>query len=145
MEDFKLDGARPAKVSISRQTMEDIVSLLEVDLREGEFESDYEYQKTQEILEECRKSLEERSTKQIEWKPIHLRKATEEEKSEDGFEEIWEGITPDRDGTYLVTLKNGNVLPCEVSVEWSEGLSFDGYDDEVIAWAEMPEPYKETL
>lgn len=143
MEDFKLDGARPEKVSITRQTMSDIVSLLEVELREGEFESNYEYQKTCEILEECRKSLEERSTKHIDWNPIYLRQSTPEEKDISGFDETWEGVTPDRDGTYLISLKNGNVLPCEVSVELSEGLSFDGYDDEVIAWAELPEPYQE--
>lgn len=70
MTDFKLAGARPAKVSISRQTMEAIVSLLEVDLREGEFESNYEYQRTREILEECRKSLSARSSQEVVWHPF---------------------------------------------------------------------------
>lgn len=70
MSDFKLHGASPEKVSISRQTMEDIASFLEVELRDGEFESNFEYEKTREIYEECRKSLEERSSQGIVWHPF---------------------------------------------------------------------------
>ena len=126
MSDFQLDGARPMKVSITHQTMNDIVSLLEVELREGEFESDYEYQKTREICEECRKSLEEPSSQEIIWHPCS--------------DEL-----PPEDGHYLITAHGYG--------ETSENTWIDvGFFDKdsgrflllcVTAWAELPEPYKE--
>lgn len=126
MSDFQLDDARPMKVSITHQTMNDIVSLLEVELREGEFESDYEYQKTQEILEECRKSLEELSSQGIVWHPYPETPLPETETAE----------------LYLVTAIAMWAKP-HIRTAYAH-KNFNSYrsEFEVIAWAKMPEPYQ---
>lgn len=134
MESFKLDGARPAKVSITRQTMEDIASLLEVELRDGEFEFDCEYQKTCEILEECRKSLEDRSSQGVVWHPFP--------------DEL-----PPEDGHYLITAHDyGETIENPwIEVDFFDKdagrfllLDWDGTNKGwcVTAWAALPAPYK---
>ena len=45
---------------------------------------------------------------------------------------------PPKDGLYLITLKFGNTK--EVSMGY---LTKDIYSNTLIAWAEIPEPYKE--
>lgn len=134
MSDFQLDGARPQKVSITRQTMNNIVSLLEVELREGEFESDYEYQITQEILEECRKSLEEPTSQEIIWHP-------------------YPDELPPEDGHYLITAHDyGETIENPwIEVDFFDKdagrfllLDWDGTSKGwcVTAWAALPAPYK---
>lgn len=124
MTDFKLDGARPAKVSITRQTMEDIVSLLEVGLREGEFESDYEYQKTQEILEECRQSLSSPQSQEMVWHPFPETPLPE---TEFALPYLVTAVSVNGDKTPFVRVAYGN-------------RSFSAYKKsfDVIAWAELP-------
>lgn len=77
----------------------------------------------------------------IEWHPIRLRKADEEEKSTLGFDLIWDGDMPQQEGECLVTLKDGSVRTDELC-EWSDGsLYFDTFGDDVTAWAEMPKGF----
>lgn len=44
---------------------------------------------------------------------------------------------PKREGVYLVTLKDE-----EVTSDWFNSGYFRFYVDDVIAWAELPEPYR---
>lgn len=63
------------------------------------------------------------------------------EETEDGY---WAG--PNEEGQYLVALKDGRVTVDDyVTVTESESICdfFDVFDDEVIAWAEMPDGYNE--
>ena len=51
-------------------------------------------------------------------------------------EEVWEGEMPSEEGEYLVTFKRGYIGSDEFDMDcgW--------LTDSVIAWAELPEPYK---
>ena len=143
MSEFELDGARPRMVSISLNAMKGILSLLEHELTEGEFESDAEFSMVKELLDECRQADE--SAGQIVWHPVRLvpyDPAKHAERFEDKLtpEEVWEGELPNEDGCYLVTGQNFNgSLYVGLS---GFGPYFNEFlDNSVIAWAELPEPY----
>lgn len=55
---YKLDGSSPVMVPIKLETLQSIVQLLFVDLTEGEFETDYEQNKVQGLLDECNEAVE---------------------------------------------------------------------------------------
>lgn len=127
MTDFKLDGARPAKVSISRQIIEAFAFLLEVELRDGEFETDYEYQRMREVLEECRQALASPQSQEVVWHPYPEVPLPETEFAK----------------AYLVTAvsSKGDQEPFVRSAYG--GKNFLAYENEftVVAWAELPDPY----
>ena len=149
MRDFKLDGSRPMMASISLKALRDIISLLEYELTDGEFESDAEFSKVKELLDECRDSAADAGkTDTIVWHPVKL-VPYDPEKHADLFDEddekpdaVWEGALPPDDGIYLITCQSRNGLRL---------IEFSDYDSEyyeferagVIAWAYPPEPYKE--
>ena len=150
MSDFELDGARPMMASITLKSMRNIISLLEYELTAGEFESDAEFSKVKALLDECRDSAANAGkTGTIVWHPVKL-VPYDPEKHADLFDEedekpdlMWEGYLPPEDELYLVTrgLRNGDryVEPLDYD---SECYEFEGPDTDVIAWAELPEPYK---
>lgn len=54
---------------------------------------------------------------------------------------------PMREGWYLVTIKdNNNMLTHVVETDyWNDpGEFWDIYEDSVLAWTELPEPYREA-
>lgn len=126
MSEFELDGARPRMVSISLKVMQDIISLLECELTDGEFESDAEFSKVKELLDECRQAGE--SAGQIVWHK-------------------WPEEKPPVKGRFLVTekIKNEKLFVSMRTFDpegkhnppW--GFLLGGI--EAIAWAELPEPY----
>lgn len=61
-ETFKLDGAQPVMVPIKLETVQAIAQMLFVDLTEGEFEDNYEYQKVERLLNECQEALKNAPT-----------------------------------------------------------------------------------
>ena len=126
MSEFELDGARPRMVSISLKVMQDIISLLECELTDGEFESDAEFSKVKELLDECRQAGE--SAGQIVWHK-------------------WPEEKPPVKGRFLVTEKIKNeklfvsmrIFDPEGKHNPPWGFLLGG--PEAIAWAELPEPY----
>ena len=127
MSEFDLDGARPKMASIRLKAMQGIISLLEHELTEGEFESDAEFSMVKELLDECRQANE--SAGQIVWHK-------------------WPEEKPLVKGRFLVTetINNGRPFVSMMTFDpegkhnppW--GFLLGGI--EAIAWAEMPEPYK---
>lgn len=83
----------------------------------------------------------------IEWHPVKC-VPFDPERHADLFEEgqepefVWEGSMPEHDGNFLVTCKGeGSRRYVEVQEYDCDDPGF--YDEYVIAWAELPEPYKE--
>ena len=107
--------------------MEAIASLLEVELREGEFESNNEYQRTCEVLEECRQALASHQTQEVVWHPYPEVPLPETEFAK----------------AYLVTAVSSKGDQ-ELFVRSAYGgKNFLAYENEftVVAWTEMPDPY----
>ena len=50
---------------------------------------------------------------------------------------------PDEKDTYIVTVKFGKALLVSTTDWIPEQNTFWDYGDRVVAWAELPEPYKE--
>ena len=127
MSEFELNGARPRMVSISLKAMKDIISLLEHELTEGEFETDAEISMVKALLDECRRARE--SAGQIVWHK-------------------WPEEKPPVKGRFLVTEKIKNeMLFVSMRIFDPEGKHNPPWGFllggiEAIAWAEMPEPYK---
>lgn len=83
----------------------------------------------------------------IEWHPVKC-VPFDPEKHADLFEKgeepefVWEGDLPDYSGDYLVTYQwiDGSRSVCMEDYD----VDYPGFnDDDVIAWAELPEPFKE--
>lgn len=70
----------------------------------------------------------------VEWHPMRT------VETEDGTIK-WEGNTPAPDETVLITYSDGEV-GIDTFFQDSEGDSYITFADDVIAWAELPEPYK---
>ena len=151
MSDFKLDGSRPMMASISLKALRDIISLLEYELTDGEVESDAEFSKVKELLDECRDSAADAGqVEPVVWHFVNY-VPYDPEKHADLFDEgdekpelVWEGDLPPEDDIYLVTCQQRN---------GSRFVEFSNYDGDycefdragVIAWAYPPEPYKTGL
>ena len=71
---------------------------------------------------------------EVEWHPIRI------VENEDGNVE-WEGHMPEPFVPVLVTSSDGEIGIDELIDEWDE-YHFDNLICDVIAWAELPEPYK---
>ena len=126
MSEFELAGARPRMVSISLKAMKDIISLLEHELTEGEFETDAEFSMVKVLLDECRQAGE--SAGQIVWHK-------------------WSEEKPPFEGRFLVTERIYGMPFVSVLTFYPERLfdfpwGFLHEGTEVIAWAELPEPYE---
>ena len=87
----------------------------------------------------------------IEWHPLHLvpYDAAKHDELYEGCDEkpefVWEGHFPERSGFYLVTLEGREGKLYTDLDEFDEAyLSFVISDDDIRAWAELPEPYKPT-
>lgn len=153
MSDFELDGSRPTMAIISLKAMRDIVSLLEYELQNGEFESDFEFSKVKKLLDECRNSAADvGQSDTIVWHPVKL-VPYDPEKHADLFEDcvfddepmqVWEGDLPEPDIDVLVTIRVSTWIAVTITrfIRDEEFCWFDTYDDDVLAWAELPEPYK---
>lgn len=153
MSDFELDGSRPMMASISLKALRDIISLLEYELTDGEFESDAEFSKIKELLDECRDSAAGAGKSDtIVWHPVKL-VPFDPEKHADLFEDcvfddkpklVWEGDLPELDIDILVTIKVSiwEAVTITRFTRDEEFCWFETYEDSVLAWAELPEPYK---
>lgn len=88
------------------------------------------------------------SEAKITWHPVRL-VPYNPEKHADLFDEddekpelIWEGDLPYEEEQYLITTTGGFVDTAEFCND-DDDVGFGFYDDRVIAWAELPEPYKQ--
>ena len=151
MSEFKLDGSRPMMASITLKSMRNIISLLEHELTEGEFESDVEFSMIKELLDECRQAGE--IAGQIVWHPVQCVPYDPEKHNEDFdvFDDkpmfVWEGELPEEEVEVLVSCRDGNSSWIGIThlLRDDQFCWFDSYDDTVIAWAELPEPYKPRI
>ena len=79
------------------------------------------------------------------WYPVKRRPLTEEELEEYGHEysEMWDCTLPDESCTVIITYTYRDQKYVTYTEFDFDDKYFDDYNDEVIAWMPLPEPYKE--
>ena len=133
------DGYLGQALTMAIQALERQRNITNEELYQGFIELEAENERLHEVLEQQR------------WIPIKTRPLTEEEKehfisigwSEDSLEFIYNCPLPDDGQEVLITDSMGNV---ELDTFYSDdGCYFENNcdADEVIAWRELPQPYKE--
>lgn len=92
------------------------------------------------------------SEKQNKWIPVKWHEITDEEREREGYPKDWacylDNIMPYDGQRILITTKGGFVELDECYSDDGCTFSLDsGYDwiDDVIAWRELPEPYKPKI
>lgn len=92
------------------------------------------------------------SEKQNKWIPVKWHEITDEEREREGYPKDWacylDNIMPYDGQRILITTKGGFVELDECYSDDGYTFSLDsGYDwiDDVIAWRELPEPYKQEV
>lgn len=119
-------------------TNEELIQDMKDHISRGEYEG---YALTNEECIQVIQALE-----QTQWIPIKTRPLTEEEKEEIGHEYafMYDCSLPDDGQDVLITDCYGNV-EVDTFCRDHEGVYFETNcdDGEVIAWRELPQPYKE--
>lgn len=147
MSEFELDGSRPMMASISLKSMKNIISLLDYELTNGEFEFDAEYSMVKELLDECRQAFadaQESANRHLEEQQAHQMETVK------GI--VWHTIRPflnrhtnrglpTKSGTFLVTTWDGVVTISSLFIA-EDGSYFWDLTNNIRAWAEIPEPCK---
>lgn len=88
----------------------------------------------------------------VEWIPVKWHEITAEEREKEGYPAEWQihldCVLPNDGDEILITVYSKNSEPyvekdlCYVDDGWYLDSGYDWVDD-VIAWAPLPEPYKE--
>lgn len=79
----------------------------------------------------------------MKWNKLTLRKLTEEEQEEYGYEMLWDGTLPELDEEVLVTypLSSGEFVNTrkDTWIEIGNEVGFEYTDNDVIYWMQMPQ------
>ena len=79
----------------------------------------------------------------MKWNKLTLRKLTEEEQEEYGYEMLWDGPLPELDEEVLVTypLSSGEFVDTykDTWLDFEIGLGFENTDNDVIYWMKIPQ------
>lgn len=79
----------------------------------------------------------------MKWNKLTLRKLTEEEQEEYGYEMLWDGTLPELDEEVLVTypLSSGEFVNTrkDTWIEIGDEVGFENADNDVIYWMQIPQ------